>query len=66
MQFSEDDLREFTALWSEEFHEVLSMKDARIFASTLMDLFSLLASDPLANSNQQSQDEVLPILQKIE
>jgi hypothetical protein len=66
MQSSDDDLREFIDLWSEEFYEALSMKDARIFASTLMDLFSLLASDHLANANQQSHDEVLPVLQKIE
>jgi hypothetical protein len=66
MQFSDDDLREFIEIWSGEFHEALSMKDARAFASTLMDLFSLLASDHLANSDQQSHDEVLPVLQKIE
>ena len=66
MQFSDDDMREFIEVWSEEFHEELSMKDARVFASTLMDLFSLLASDHLANSGQKSHDEVLPVLQKIE
>jgi hypothetical protein len=66
MQFSDDDLREFIEVWSGEFHEDLSMKDARVFASTLMDLFSLLASDHLANSDQKSHDEVLPVLQKIE
>jgi hypothetical protein len=66
MQFSDDDLREFIEIWSGEFHEALSIKDASVFASTLMDLLSLLASDHLANSDQKSHDEVLSVLQKIE
>jgi hypothetical protein len=43
MQFTEDDLREFMAIWSDEFHESISLDDARLSATMLMDLFALLA-----------------------
>lgn len=66
MQLSDDDLREFIQLWSEEFQEPLSMEDARLDASALLHLYSLLASDQCTKPNEPSSDEVLSLLQKIE
>lgn len=43
MQFTEDDLREFMAIWSDEFHETLTAEEARRSATMLLDLFALLA-----------------------
>ncbi len=65
MQLQEDDLREFVKLWSEEFHEAISMEDAKLCASMLLSLYRLLASDQL-KANQLQNNEVLPLLPKIE
>lgn len=43
MQFTEEDLREFMAIWSDEFHESITVEEARLSATMLMDLFVLLA-----------------------
>jgi hypothetical protein len=43
MQFTEDDLREFMAIWSDEFHETITVEEARLSATMLMDLFAVLA-----------------------
>jgi hypothetical protein len=39
----EDDLREFIQIWADEFHETISMEQARDCASLLMELYALLA-----------------------
>jgi hypothetical protein len=44
MQLTEDDLREFMEIWSEEFKEDLTIADARERASALLDLYALLTS----------------------
>jgi hypothetical protein len=44
MQFTEADLQEFVVLWKEEFHETITEADARLSASSLMELYALLAS----------------------
>lgn len=68
MQLSDDDIREFAALWKEEFGEEISDAGARRNASQLLRLYSLLLRPPeLTESgplNHQS-DEVLPLLPEI-
>lgn len=44
MQLEEDDLREFMEIWSGEFHESLTLEDARRHATALMELYALLVS----------------------
>jgi len=44
MQFIDADLQEFIAIWKEEFHETITEADARLSASALMELYSMLAS----------------------
>jgi hypothetical protein len=39
----EADLRDFIQIWSDEFHETISMEQARERASMLMELYWLLA-----------------------
>ena len=43
MQFTDEDLSSFMQIWSEEFHEPISVEDARLSAAMLLDLYSLLA-----------------------
>lgn len=45
MQFSEADLKEFIEIWKEEFHETITKADAQLAASSLMELYTLLASE---------------------
>ncbi len=44
MQFTDADLQEFVALWKEEFHETITEAEARLRASSFMELYALLAS----------------------
>lgn len=44
MQFTEDELREYAAMWAEEFRESITLEEARLSATALMDLFLLLAA----------------------
>jgi hypothetical protein len=44
MQFTDSDLQEFIAIWKEEFHETITEADARIAATSLMELCSVLFS----------------------
>ena len=44
MQLTEDDLRSFIRLWSEEFVESISVEEARLSAAMLLDLYWMLAS----------------------
>jgi len=43
MPFTDADLREFMEIWKEEFHETITEADARLCASALMELYTLLA-----------------------
>ena len=43
MKINDDDLREFTVLWEEEFHESLGREQALHLASQLLELYALLA-----------------------
>lgn len=58
MQLDDHDIREFTALWKEEFNETLTPDEARHYASQLLELYSLLAK-PLP-SEMSSHDAELP------
>jgi hypothetical protein len=44
MQFTDSDLQEFIAIWKEEFHETITEADARIAATSLMELCSVFVS----------------------
>ena len=44
MQLTEDDLRSFVQLWSDEFNESISTEDARLSAAMLLDLYSTLVA----------------------
>jgi len=43
MQFTDAELREYAEIWKEEFHETITVEEARLSATALMDLFLLLA-----------------------
>lgn len=42
MDFTEADLQEFIAIWKEEFHETISVEDAKRSATSLMELYTWL------------------------
>jgi hypothetical protein len=42
MKLQDDDIREFSEIWLEEFHETLSMEEVRFCASLLLELYSVL------------------------
>ena len=44
MQLTEEDIREFINIWSEEFGETITLADARKRASDLLRLYLLLIS----------------------
>jgi len=57
MELTEEDIREFAAIWKEEFGDSLSPADARHEASLLMELYSLLARPlPAAHSQEDYHD----------
>ena len=43
MKINDDDLREFTVLWEEEFHESLGREQALHLASQLLELYYALS-----------------------
>ncbi|MEK7630489.1 MAG: hypothetical protein AAB417_00445 [Patescibacteria group bacterium] len=47
MELTEDDIREYQAIWKKEFGEEISVEEARRSASQLLELYrSLLFEDP--------------------
>lgn len=44
MPFTEEELKEYMAMWAEEFHEEITLEEACLSATALLDLFVLLAS----------------------
>jgi hypothetical protein len=42
MEFTEADIQEFIAIWKEEFHEAISVEDARRSAASLIELYAWL------------------------
>ena len=53
MQLTDEDIREFAALWKEEFAEEISQQEARRYASQLLELYQLLASRSGAKPNPE-------------
>jgi hypothetical protein len=56
MKLTEQDLQEFSRIWSEEFHEVISIDEARQHASALLELYSVLAR-PLAAERETKEKQ---------
>ena len=53
MQLTDEDIREFTTLWEQEFHERLSPGEARHAATALLELYDLIAQ-PVSSSAEAS------------
>ena len=54
MQLTDDDLREFSAIWQREFNEELTIAAAREHASRLLELYAVLAK-PLPPDQDASE-----------
>src|SRR5437879_12792230 len=54
MQFTDDDLRTFMEIYSAEFHEDISLAEAREMASRVMRLYEVLA-EPLPSERSASR-----------
>ena len=57
MYLEDDELREFSELWEQEFHETLSIDEARAEASRLLEL-CLLLSRPLPEEQSVPLDPI--------
>lgn len=57
MNLNENDLQDFCRIWSEEFHEEISMKEARQYASALLELYSVLARPLAAELRSKEKDQ---------
>jgi hypothetical protein len=51
MHLTEEDLREFIQIWSEEFGEAIALAEARRRASDLLQLYLLLSSPQSGDSS---------------
>jgi hypothetical protein len=52
MDLLDQDIRDFIALWQEEFHEPLTSEEARLHASLLLKLYiQLVESSSYSNSS---------------
>ena len=65
MELTEEDLREFSRLWREEFHEEITPEDARAVASSLVELYWVLARPLPTETGSTDTNEVLPLLPQI-
>jgi hypothetical protein len=67
VKLTDQDLKEFCQIWKEEFDEEISIEEARQHASSLLELYSVLAR-PLPSelaseeNNHSCPDEILPLL----
>jgi hypothetical protein len=59
MQLTDSDLQEFIELWKIEFHELISLDEARHAASGLMELFLLLL-EPLPTATPRVPESSSP------
>ena len=57
MNLAENDLQEFSRIWSEEFHEEISIKEVRQYASALLELYATLARPLAAELLSQEKDQ---------
>jgi hypothetical protein len=51
MELTDEELREFSAIWKKAFKEELALGDARHYASQLIELYALLA-EPLPSERR--------------
>jgi hypothetical protein len=58
MELTDKDIHEFMALWEEEFSESLTMAEARLHASLLLQLYARLV-EPYSNPPNQQDHAVL-------
>jgi hypothetical protein len=69
MQLSDQDIREFQAIWQAEFGEVISADFARARASDLIELFlifqKLWSKVEARRQVQSTSDEIPPLLPQI-
>jgi len=57
MKLGDNDIREFSKLWQEEFGEPISLDDARASVSTLIEIYTLLAQSPEGNDPELRADD---------
>jgi len=55
MQFDDQDICEFTALWNEEFNEILTPDEARHYALQLLELYTVLAKTLPSETSSAAQ-----------
>jgi hypothetical protein len=56
MQLTDEDIREFSDLWRKEFNETLSPGDARRYASSILELYALLAEPVSPPDSEHTED----------
>ena len=71
MNLTEDDIREFRAIWLAEFEEDLTEVEARVRAHSLLELYACLAEplpvqSPSRNDLAPNSNEVLHLSAEIE
>lgn len=59
MDITDQDIREFIAIWEEEFSELLTMDEARLQASLLLKLYAHLVEHYSNPPNSPDNHEVL-------
>jgi hypothetical protein len=52
MHLEDKDIREFSELWQMEFHQALSLGEARRDATSLLELYALLAQPPCLEASE--------------
>jgi hypothetical protein len=57
MSLNEKDLQGFCRIWSQEFREEISMKEARQYSSALLELYSALARPLAAELRSKEKDQ---------
>ena len=68
MQLTDEDIREFAALWKEKFGEEISDAEARRNATQLLQLYSLVSRPPNVEESDvldNHDHEIFSILQEI-
>lgn len=60
MHLSDEDIREFREIWKREFHEELTIEEARHHASRLLELYALLAKPTPKERRQRGSPDTKP------
>ena len=66
MGLTEDDLKEFACIWAAEFHEDITLDMARQVASSLLELYSVLARPLPSETKPAPNHEILPLLPEVQ